>query len=164
MKFSCPVIAVKDITLSRKFYEDLFDLNVVSDYGINITFDCGLALQQDFDWLTHIPKDEIIYKANTFELCFEEADFDSFTARLKGYPEIVLVHDVFEHTWGQRVIRFYDLDEHIIEVGEDMKVVVQRFLTQGLSIEETAKRMDISAEAVQLILNGAGYAAADKQK
>jgi hypothetical protein len=60
---------------------------------------------------------------------------------------------VLEHSWGQRVIRFYDLDKHIIEVGEAMKIVVKRFLSQGLSMEDTAKRMDISVGDVQLILN-----------
>jgi hypothetical protein len=62
---------------------------------------------------------------------------------------------VFEHGWGQRVIRFYDLDWHIIEVGEEMDFVVRRFLAQGLSVAETAKRMDIT-EADVLALLGQG--------
>lgn len=46
--------------------------------------------------------------------------------------------------WGQRVIRFYDLDGYIIEVGEDMKTVINRFLDSGMTIEEVYVKMDIS--------------------
>ncbi len=152
MKFSCTLIAVKDINASRQFYENLFNLKVEFDFGINIAFDCGLALQQDFDWLTTIPKSEIAEKSNNFELCFEEEDFDGFLVKLKAYPNMKYVHDVIEHSWGQRVIRFYDIDNHLIEVGESMKTVVNRFLSQGQSMEDIAKIMDTNVESVQLFL------------
>ena len=58
------------------------------------------------------------------------------------------VHPAKEHGWGQRAVRFYDCDGHIVEVGENMKVVCQRFLDGGLSIEETAKRMDVPVRFV----------------
>lgn len=50
------------------------------------------------------------------------------------------------------MVRFYDEDEHIIEVGEDMKVVTKRFINQGMSIEETAKRMDVPVGYVKRLL------------
>jgi hypothetical protein len=59
---------------------------------------------------------------------------------------------VIEHPWGQRVIRFYDPDRHIIEVGENMKMVVRRFLQRGLSIDETAVRMDVPVDYVKSCL------------
>lgn len=59
---------------------------------------------------------------------------------------------VLEQTWGQRSIRFYDLDRHIIEVGESMKKVVERFLASGLTMEETSKRMDVSVSDLEIIL------------
>ncbi len=43
--------------------------------------------------------------------------------KLKECQEIEYLGEVIEHSWGQRVIRFYDLDGHLIEVGEDMKMV-----------------------------------------
>ena len=39
-----------------------------------------------------------------------------------------------EDEWGQRSIRFYDPDKHIIDVGESMKVVIKRFLLSGVSV------------------------------
>ena len=49
-----------------------------------------------------------------------------------------------EHGWGQRVVRFYDPDGHIIEVGEDLKMVIRRFLAAGMTMEEVSVKMDAS--------------------
>ncbi len=62
--------------------------------------------------------------------------------------DICYVHPLFEHRWGQRVVRFYDPDRHIIEVGEKLDAVILRFMEQGLSAEETAIRMDIAVDYV----------------
>lgn len=44
-----------------------------------------------------------------------------------------------DQPWGQRVIRFYDPDGHIVGLGESMRCVVVRFLRQGMSVEEAAR-------------------------
>ena len=146
MKHVCTLISVADINASRKFYEDLFGLEVFQDYGRNIAFTCGLALQQDFDWFMNLPKEKVLKKSNNTEIVFEEQDFDTFLNKLKQYPDIEYLGEVIEHSWGQRVIRFYDLDGHIIEVGEDMKMVIKRFLDSGMTMEEVSVKMDASIE------------------
>ena len=153
MKYVCTVISVADISAARKFYEDLFGLEVFQDYGRNIAFTCGLALQQDFDWLVDLPKEKVLKKSNNAEIVFEEQDFDGFLNKLEEYPDIEYLGEVTEHSWGQRVIRFYDLDGHIIEVGEDMKMVIQRFLDTGMAMEEISVKMDVSIEDLTKLLN-----------
>lgn len=153
MKYTCALLSVADITAARRFYEDLFGLELFQDYGRNISFTCGLALQQDFDWLVHLPKEQIGKKSNQMEICFEEPDFDGFLEKLKKYPDLEFLGDVVEHDWGQRVVRFYDLDGHIIEVGEDMKMVIKRFLASGMNMEEIAVKMDASVEDLTKLLN-----------
>lgn len=153
MKYICTVISVADINAARKFYEDLFGLELYQDYGINISFTCGLALQQDFDWLVNLPKESIVKKPNNAEICFEEQDFDGFLDKLKKYPHIEYLGEVVEHSWGQRVIRFYDLDGHIIEVGEDMKTVIKRFFASGMTTEEVSVKMDVSIADLAKLLN-----------
>lgn len=152
MKFEGICIAVKDVNQSKQFYQELFGFTVLQDYGINVSFG-GLSLQQEFDWLLDIPKESIVQKPHNMELYFEEDDFDAFVEKLKNYPEICYFGDgVKEASWGQRSIRFYDLDGHIIEVGENLKMVVQRFLASGLSMEETSKRMDVSVQDLTTLL------------
>lgn len=153
MKYTCTVISVSDIEAAKKFYKDLFGLEIYQDYGKNISFTCGLALQQDFDWLVNLPKEKVLKKSNNVEIAFEESNFDEFLIQLKRYPNIEYLGEVMEHTWGQRVIRFYDLDGHIIEVGEDMKMVIQRFLFTGMTMEEISRKMDASVEDLTKLLN-----------
>lgn len=153
MKHVCMLISVADINAARKFYEDLFGLEVFQDYGRNIAFTCGLALQQDFDWLVDLPKEKVLKKSNNAEIVFEEQDFDGFLSKLKEYPDIEYLGEVIEHSWGQRVIRFYDLDGHIIEVGEDMKMVIKRFLDSSMTMEEVSVKMDTSIEDLTKLLN-----------
>ena len=153
MKYTCMLISVADINAARNFYEDLFRLEVFQDYGRNIAFTCGLALQQDFDWLVNLSKEKVLNKSNNAEIVFEEQDFDGFLNKLKEYPDIEYLGEVLEHSWGQRVIRFYDLDGHIIEVGEDMKMVIKRFLDSGMTMEEVSVRMDVSVDDLTKLLN-----------
>lgn len=151
MKYLCTVLSVEDIKRARGFYEQLFGLTLDQDYGINISFTCGLALQQEFDWLVGLPKESVLKKSNNIELCFEEEDFDGFLKKLERMPDIVSL-GVVEHGWGQRVVRFYDPDGHLIEVGEQMKRVVGRFLSAGMSMEQAAERMDVSMGDLKKLL------------
>ena len=34
-----------------------------------------------------------------------------------GYPDTEYVNHLMAHSWGQRVVRFYDPDGNLIEVG-----------------------------------------------
>ena len=113
----------------------------------------SLALQQDFDWLVNLPKEKILKKSNNTEIVFEEQDFDGFLNKIKEFPDMEYLGEVIEHSWGQRVIRFCDLDGHIIEVGEDMKMVIKRFLASGMTMEEVSVKMDASVEDLTKLLN-----------
>ena len=45
-------------------------------------------------------------------------NIEQFVERLKTlYPEIEYVNHLMTHSWGQKVVRFYDLDGNLIEVG-----------------------------------------------
>lgn len=151
MKFKNPMLVVNDMEKSKIFYKDVLGLRVIMDFGANVTLTGGVALQTKESWKEFIQKDEneISFNGNNSELYFEEDNFDSFIEKLSSLKYIEYVHDVYEHNWGQRVVRFYDLDKHIIEVGENLKTVCKRFLDSGLSVEETAKRMDVPIKFVQ---------------
>lgn len=127
MKIKNYMLVVKDIERSKKFYWEVLGLRTLSDLGIHAVLTGGLALQTEESWKGFSGK-EISYHGNDTEIYFEEEDFDSFLAKVGSMEIIEYVHPVMEHTWGQRVIRFYDPDYHIIEVGENMKVVCRRFL------------------------------------
>lgn len=154
MKYTSTLIAVKNIENSKHFYYDVLGLEVIADFGANVTLTGGIALQTVDTWKEFIYKqdEEIVFGNNAGELYFEEDDIESFAAKLQDIKNIEYVHHLFEHPWGQRVVRFYDLDKHIIEVGENIVIVVKRFIDSGLSVEETAKRMDVPVAFVKSCL------------
>lgn len=117
MKLKNFLIVVKDIEKSRRFYEDLFGLEMLVDNDGNMVLSDGLALQEEKYWKEFLGK-EIIPESNSCELYFEEADIEGFISKLESmYPEVKYVNRLMTHSWGQKVVRFYDPDGNLIEVG-----------------------------------------------
>lgn len=117
MKLKNILIVVKDIEKSKQFYHDLFGLNVILDNDGNMILTEGLVLQEEKIWKSFLEK-EIIQRNNSCELYFEEKDIEAFVQKLESlYPDIQYVNKLMTHSWGQKVIRFYDLDGNLIEVG-----------------------------------------------
>lgn len=148
MELKNPLLAVADMERSLAFYETVLGLRVVLDFGASKTLTGGLCLQTLDTWRSFLGTDQVAFGGNDAEIYFEEDRFDAFAERLSTLP-IQYVHPVKEHRWGQRVVRFYDPDRHIIEVGENMAAVCRRFLDSGLTPEQTAERMDVSLEYVR---------------
>ncbi len=151
MRYQCVLIVVKDMERSKRFYKDILGLDVIMDFGANATLEGNIALQTLDSWTVFIGKqaEDIGFRGNSGELCFEHDDIDDFVGKLDK-KNISYVHPLLEYPWGQRVIRFYDPDGHMIEVGENMSIVVKRFIAQGLSVEETAERMGVPVEYVMM--------------
>ena len=120
MKLKNVLIVVKDIEKSRKFYHDLFGIDQVLDNDGNMILTEGLVLQDEKIWKRFLGRD-IVPKNNSCELYFEEQDIESFVRKLESlYPNTEYVNHLMTHSWGQRVIRFYDPDGNLIEVGTPM--------------------------------------------
>lgn len=120
MKLRNMLIVVKDIEKSKKFYHDLFGLDMLLDNDGNMILTEGLVLQDEAIWKKFLDKD-IKYENNATELYFEERNIEEFVEKLERlYPDIKYVNRLMTHSWGQKVIRFYDLDGNLIEVGTPM--------------------------------------------
>ncbi|WMJ82695.1 VOC family protein [Oscillospiraceae bacterium LTW-04] len=145
MKYECTLLAVSDMVRAKQFYCQLLGMEVTADFGANITLSNVISLQTLESWQGFVnkPAGEIRFGHNAAELYFEEDDLDVFLEKLANWPNIHYVHPLKEHRWGQRVVRLYDPDGHIVEVGENMAVVVRRFLAGGMTVAETARRMEV---------------------
>lgn len=148
MRYTSTLLAVRDMEKAKGFYRSVLGLEVVADFGANVTLTGGIALQTLETWKEFIQKDDIAFGNNACELYFEEDDIEDFAVKLKSF-DIEYVHELIEHAWGQRVVRFYDFDRHIIEVGENIVSVVKRFIDSGLSEDQTAARMDVPLEYIK---------------
>ena len=120
MKLKNILIVVKDIEKSRQFYRDLFGLDLIVDNNGNMILTEGLVLQDEKIWKEFLGRD-IILESNSCELYFEEQNIEAFIKKLEVlYPDIQYVSKFSAHSWGQKAIRFYDLDGNLIEVGTPM--------------------------------------------
>ena len=120
MKLKNVLIVVNDMEKSIAFYRELFGLEVILDNDGNVILTEGLVLQDAKIWSDFIGK-EILPKNHASELYFEEKDIEAFAKKLDNYREpIEYVNRLMTHSWGQKVIRFYDPDGNLIEVGMPM--------------------------------------------
>lgn len=120
MKLRNILLAVKDIEKSRQFYHELFGLQIVLNSEGNMILTEGLVLQDEKIWREALGK-EIIPENNFCELYFEEPEIEAFICKLETqYPSIQYVNRLTEYSWGQKMVRFYDLDGNLIEVRTPM--------------------------------------------
>jgi len=154
IQFQSAVFFVQDIDVSRRFYQDLLEQEVLMDHGPNVGFVGGFALWQVehacetiFEHST--PETEQLGRKNC-EIYFETHDLEAVWERLSE-ASVRVIHPMREQPWGQRVFRVCDPDGHIVELGEPMPVVIQRFLAQGMTAKAIAQRTSMPVEIVRQI-------------
>ena len=114
MKFKGTLIIVKNCNEALKFYQDLFGFELIRDHDGNMEL---LYLQEKKYWERFTGR-RVIPQSNHTELYFEEPEIERFVKKLEMlYPDIEYVNRLMTHSWGQRVVRFYDPDGNLIEVG-----------------------------------------------
>ena len=154
LKAGGPLFAVRDMERALAFYRDVLGLEVVHDFGANVVLTGGLSLQTLETWAEFLdkPAEDIRFGGNDAQMYYISDNFDTILSILKDYPQIELVCPPVEHRWGQRAVRLYDPDGHIIEIGESLNKVAKRFRDSGLNEEGVARRMDISLEYARELL------------
>lgn len=117
MRLKNILIVVSDIEKSKKFYHDLFGLDLVLDSDGNVILTEGLVLQDEKVWKSCLGQD-IVPKSNSCELYFEERNMEAFIEKLERlYPSIEYVNPLMTNSRGGQAVRFYDPDGNLIEVG-----------------------------------------------
>ncbi len=152
MKYICSLIVVEDIEKARHLYEAVLKQQVVEDYGQNIVFAGSFAIHKKEHFRGLIDNKPVIAGSNNFELYFEEDDLPAAEAALKACG-LEFVHEVREQPWRQQVLRCYDYDKNIIEIGEKMEHTAYRLSLENLSIEEIARTTYLSEDAVKAAIS-----------
>lgn len=153
MKFKGPMLVVKDMEKAKKFYTEVIGVRVISDLEENVTLTGGLSLQTESSWstFTNCTSDFFTYHGNDAEMYFEEEDFDGFLEKIASL-DVERVGEDMEMPWGQKVVRLYDPDKHIIEIGEDLKVMMKRLHATGLTVEQLSEKTFMSPKMVERML------------
>jgi catechol 2,3-dioxygenase-like lactoylglutathione lyase family enzyme len=157
MRFQSTVLFVADMERAKEFYQRFLGQEIALDIGVNVGFTSGIAL-----WQADYAKDLLFGSSDsgmpaqghpTMELYFETDEIDAVAARLHE-SGVCFLHPLQEQPWGQRTIRFYDPDGHLIEAGEPMWVVVRRYAAAGFSPEQIAQKTTLPAGLIVRMLSG----------
>ena len=117
MQYKGTLIVVEDCKKALKYYRDMFGLELVQDNDGNMQLTDNVFLQEAKYWEQFTGK-AAEGRNNHSELYFEEENLEAFVEKLeKLYPETKYVNRLMTHSWGQKVVRFYDPDGNLIEVG-----------------------------------------------
>jgi catechol 2,3-dioxygenase-like lactoylglutathione lyase family enzyme len=152
MQYICPLLAVEDIELSKQFYQEVLDQRIKYDLGKNITFEGDFALHEASHFQELLDDKTIEKGSHSFELYFETDFLDDYIERLKE-NSVEFIHDIKEQPWRQRVIRFYDPDRHIIEVGETMQHLCARLRSEGMNEEEVQQITGLPMEFIEFVFS-----------
>lgn len=156
IKYHSAAIFVRNIEASKKFYAEILKQVIDLDFGKNVILEGGISL-----WEVNpnhiIPRrlgTESITreKDNRFELYFETEDIDSVFEKLKENG-VELLHPIHEEPWGQKTVRFFDPDRHLIEIGETVETFVKRLINENMTSEQVSEKTSIPLSTVRELIN-----------
>lgn len=155
LNYSGIALFVQDIEIAKFFYSKTLNIPIELDLGKNVIFKGGITVWE----ISHqhaIPlllgSEKIAdHGSNRFELYFETDNLEEIESNLKNKGTRFL-HEIHQESWGQQTIRFFDPDNHLIEIGESMKIFVSRFYQKGMSIEEVSARTSVPVEEVKRLI------------
>lgn len=147
MKFHSSVIFVNNIEKSKDFYVRLLNQKIDHDFGKNVILKCGLTIWEIQPEHIINKQLETKIKSNKFELYFEDELIDKAREILLK-ENVEFLHETHEEPWGQRTIRFFDPDNHLIEIGEPLETFVNNMNMKGLSSKQIAEKSGIPIETV----------------
>ena len=148
----CAVLFVANIEASKKFYISLLGFDVEYDFGKNVAFKQGFAIWE-------FGSDHIIARrlgvgtskdrnVSRFELYFEVDKLEVAYKHLKE-ENVRFLHELHEEPWGQKTMRFFDPDNHLVEVGEKLAAFIRRLYREGLSVDEIAIKSGVSMDDIR---------------
>ena len=148
-----PLLAVRDLKSSLEFYQTVLGLDLEAENGVGAVLAGGLTLRTLGAWADALGMraKDISFGGCAGAVTFVARDFDALLERLEQHGA-ALVRPPREDRRGQRVVRLYDPDRHIIEAAESLETVARRFWDSGLDEAGVARRMDAPPETVRVWL------------
>ncbi len=147
-------MTVEDIERSKRFYLDIFGQKIREDYGQNVVFEGGFSIHARAHYADLLKGHAVRHGGNNFELYFEHDDLETLQSGLRS-AGVEFVHELRTQSWHQRVLRVYDPDKNIIEIGEPLGQVCIRLAGEGKSVEEIGKMTSLDGEYIMNALRTA---------
>ncbi len=160
VRYQGVLITVKDMAVSRRFYEELLGQEVEFDFGEDVSFRAGFALHDAEHFAALLEEGTGAEQRHRgmcpgMELYFECENLEELAQQLRR-EDVRFVHEIREQPWAQRVLRVKDPDGWIVEIGEPMSLVVRRLAERGFDLVAIARRTSLPESTVATMLARAG--------
>ena len=147
------VLLVKNIQVSKDFYTNLLGEEIEYDFGKNISFKSGLVVWElrKEHIISQKLSDQINSNCNRCEVYYETDDLDLIYATLLQ-NNVKFLHHIHIEPWTQRTIRFFDPDNHLVEIGETLEAFIKRSWENHNDIDMVSKETFVPVDTVKSIL------------
>ncbi len=153
-KFKRAVLFVNNVKKSKDFYINILGQKILMDGERYVEFEGEFCIWDKEYALNTIYSDKAKSASvggNNSEIYFESSNLDDFYKNLNNIG-VTFIHPIHEYPWGQRAFRVFDPDNHIIEFGEPMSLVVLRYHKQEMNAEEISKKTEMPIEIIKKII------------
>lgn len=117
------IVFVKDIVLSRTFYEQVIGLKLEQDLNTIVFFENHFVIHNANALLETVygkkPSANPLRGHDNLLVYFETDDLEE-SFRTVQAAGVEIIHPIEMQAWDQCVFRCYDPDRHILEIGEAM--------------------------------------------
>ncbi len=126
VKFANTIVFVKDIEKSKNFYTEILGLKIVNDYGTVIMFEDHFVIHNSKSIIKTVFKTfnlRSIFKQGKKNILiyFESIQLNEIFEKVKK-SKVKIIHKIEKQAWGQQVFRFFDPDNHLVEIGEPFRL------------------------------------------
>lgn len=118
-RFRNSIALVKNTDISKAFYRDIIGINIVQDSGSFVLFEGNFSIHDAAIFYGYIDKKyegERMGRDN-LDLYLTTDDLPAMQEKLEK-AGVEFIHKIRHCDWGENVMRFYDPDGHIIEIGD----------------------------------------------
>lgn len=119
IKYRNVIALVKDVQVSKCFYRDVIGLTVEQEFDTFVLFRDGFAIHTADLFYEYIDKPYHNEKMghDNVDFYFTTPQLEEFRNKLKEHG-VSFIHEIRLHAWGENVLRVYDPDGHILEIGD----------------------------------------------
>ena len=118
-RFRNAIALVRDIKISKAFYADTIGIPIVQDTESFVLFEGHFAIHSADLFYEYIGKKCVGEKMgrDNLDLYFTTSNLDAMQEKLTQ-AGVTFIHGIRKCAWGESVLRIYDPDGHIVEIGD----------------------------------------------
>lgn len=153
MKLVSTQLIVNDLEISKKFYEHTLLQEIKYDFGDKIVYWGDIVLMNK-TYFENSLRNKKAAQVNKEQLSILYLECDDIYKIHNHFCEhnVHFIHEIKKEPWQQNVLKIYDPDQNIIEIGEIVETTILRLNEKGKSIQDIVDMTYMSHEFVDSVI------------